>query len=299
MQDESMKYLSRLYDSYRESLEARKKLKFESALISSLSVKNNERFRAMKDASKPLNKIPSEILLELKTKEFIRNIDDVSSYTITAKGIWEIEKDRGLLDEDGMLSFIDKNYFDLFEAGKPLTEREKVIVFALLSARAFSEESSADMRKDDSVKDAWKDVMISSYNELKKLGVMDKLLLEDLMPQSGIEHPASHLIRHTDSLPRKTMAIFTAGGRNRYYLDVTDEDAVSNDKLAYLFWLVLGSSATPDNVELIHQYCTKVAYDAGIYVYDMAEHKYSSPKYDAILRDGLATSIINRSRWEK
>lgn len=299
MKDESARYLNRLYDSYRESLEARKKLRSQSVLLSSFGIKKNERFRAMMDASKSLNRLPSEVLLELRENEFIRNTDDVDSCIITANGIWEVEKNRKILDVNGLLTFIDDNYFDLFEKRKPLTEREKVIVFGMLSTRAFSAESSVDMRKDDLVKDVWKDVMISSYNELNELGVMNKLLLDDLMPEGGIEHPASHLIRHTDQLPRKTKTIFNAIGKNKYHLDVEDGDSISVDKLAYLFWLVLGKSATPDNLESIHEYCTKTAYNASIYVYDMAEHKYSSPKYDEIMRDGLVNSIIHRSRWEE
>ena len=299
MKDESARYLNRLYDSYRESLGTRKKLRSDSALISSISIKNNERFRAMKDASKSLNRIPSEVLSELKENGFVRNTDDIDTYIITAKGIWEVEKNREILDVNGLLSFIDDTYFDLFENRKPLTEREKVIVFGMLSARAFSEESSVDMRKDDLVKDAWRDVMNSSYSKLKELEVMNKLALEDLMTDSGIEHPASHLIRHTDQLPRKTKAIFKAIGKNKYYLDVEDEGSVSVDKLAYLFWSVLGDKATPDNAENIHEYCTKTAYNTSIYVYDMAEHKYSSPKYDALMREGLINSIIHRSRWEE
>jgi hypothetical protein len=211
----------------------------------------------------------------------------------------EVEKDRETLDVGGLLDFIDSTYFDLFEKRKPLTEREKVIIFSMLSARAFSEESSVDMRKDDSVKDAWKDVLISSYNKLRELGIINKLAPEELMIDCGIEHPASHLIRHTDQLPRKTKAIYKAIGKNKYYLDVEDNGSVSVEKLAYLFWLVLGDKATPDNIDSIHEYCTKTAYDASIYVYDMAEHKYSSPRYDAIMRDGLVDSIMNRSHWEE
>jgi len=57
------------------------------------------------------------------------------------------------LDENDLIKFIDDNYFDLFETGKPISEKEKVILFGLLSARAFSEASSVDMRKGDSVKE--------------------------------------------------------------------------------------------------------------------------------------------------
>jgi len=66
MREESYNYLYRLYEGYRNSLEARKKLRSKSALLSSLTVKNNERFRAMSDASKSFSCIPAEVLMDLK-----------------------------------------------------------------------------------------------------------------------------------------------------------------------------------------------------------------------------------------
>jgi hypothetical protein len=299
MKDESYRYLRQLYDGYRNSLERKKKLRSGSALLSSLSIKNNERFRALNEASMSLNNIPAERLLELKESGLIRNTDDVSTYTISAKGVWEIERADGVLNEADLLDFIDNNYFDLFEAGKPLTEKEKVIIFGLLAARAFSAASCVDMRKDTPVKNAWKDVMVSSFSMLREMGVIKKLTMDDLMPENGIEHPASHLIRHTDQLPRKTRAIFKASGKNKYYLDVEDGDNVSLERIAYLFWLVFGESANPENIDDINDYCTKIAYNASIRVFDMAEHKFSSPRYDELMRDGLVESILSRARWEK
>jgi ribosomal protein S19E (S16A) len=298
MKDETIRYLNKLYESFRDNLESKKKLHSKSALTSSLNIKNNERFRALNETARIAGKVPSDILSELRENGMVRNTDDIASITISAKGIWFVEKKNGILDENKLLEFIDENYFNLFETGKPITEKEKVIIFGLLAARAYSQSSAVDMRKDDAVKDAWKDIMESAFQKLKEIGVVAKLEMNDLMPTEGVEHPASHLIRHTDSLPRKTRALFKASGKNKYYLDIFTDNTLSSEKLAYLFWLVLGNNIDTDHVENISEYCREIAYNKSIYVFDLDDHKFSTPEYDELVRSGIIDSIIQRSRWE-
>jgi hypothetical protein len=298
MKEESIKYLQKMYDAYRDNLEMKKKLQSKSVLISTLKVKKNDRFRPLNDSARMAAKIPSDILLELKENGMIRNTGDVASFTISGKGIWLIEKSNGIIDDNVLIDFIDENYFNPFEAGKPLTEKEKVIIFGLLATRAFSQNSAADMRKDDYVKDAWKEIMESSLEKLREVGVIKSLEIDDLMPKKGIEHPASHLIRHTDSLPRKTRAIFTAGGKNNYYLNLYENDQLSMEKLAYLFWLVFGDSIDSDNIEGISEYCRDVAYNKSIYVFDLDGHKFSTPEYDELVRSSIMESIVLRPQWD-
>lgn len=297
MKEESMRYLQKMYDAYKDNFEIKKKMPSKSVLISSLKVKNNDRFRLLNDSARMAAKMPSDILLELKENGMIRNTADVASFTISGKGIWLIEKRNGIIDENILIDFIDDNYFNRFEAGKPLTDKEKVIVFGLLATRAFSQNSTVDMRKDDCVKDAWKGIMESSFQKLKEVGAIKSLELDDLIPKGGIEHPASHLIRHTDSLPRKTRAIFKASGKNRYYLDLYENGSLSMEKLAYMFWLVLGNSIDSDNIENINEYCRDVVYNKSIYVFDPDEHKFSTPEYDELVRSGIMESIVLRPQW--
>ncbi|NLT38804.1 MAG: hypothetical protein GXX95_11735 [Methanomassiliicoccus sp.] len=298
MKEGSNRYLQKFYDSYRDNLDMKKKLISKSVLLSSLRVKNNVRFTALNESAIVAAKIPSDVLFELKQNGWVRDTEDMSTVTISAKGIWYIEKRNGILGEEALLDFIDDNYFAMVEASKPLSEKEKVIIFGMLTTRAFSINSAVDMRKDDSVKDTWKEVMISAFEKLKELGAVERLEIVDLMPTQGIEHPASHLIRHTDSLPRKTRAIFKASGKNKYYLDMYVNDSLSTEKLAYLFWLVFGRLLDSDNVEKISEYCREVAYNKSIYVFDLDEHKFSTPEYDELIRTSIIDSIIMRSQWD-
>lgn len=298
MREESIRHLQKMYEAYKDHLEMKKKLQSRSILISSLKVKSNERFRPLNDSARTAAKMPSDILLELKENGMVRHTGDATSFTISGKGIWFIERKNGIIDENILIDFIDDHYFNLFESGKPLTDREKVIVFGLLATRAFSQDSAADMRKDDYVKDAWKEIMESSFEKLREVGAIKGLKPEDLMPKEGIEHPASHLIRHTDSLPRKTRAIFKASGKNGYYLDLYRDDRLSVEKLAYMFWLVLGKSIDSDSIENISEYCRYVVYNKSIYVFDLDVHKFSTPEYDELVRSGIMESIVLRPQWD-
>jgi len=64
-----------------------------------------------------------------------------------------------------------------------------------------------------------------------------------------------------------------------------------------MFWLVLDKIVNVDNVDSIHEYCASVAYDSSIHVYDISKHKYSSPLYDKIVRDGLIESVMSANQW--
>ena len=141
------------------------------------------------------------MLDELLGAGWVREAGEASRYSITALGLWEIERNDGLLDEAGLLEYLDSKYFDLFGGSPRLKDRERVVLLALIAARAFSDKSCVDLLKDSHTMDGWRTILEKSYQLLFSLGFVAKLDETALFAAKGNEHPVSHLIRHTDALP--------------------------------------------------------------------------------------------------
>ena len=96
------------------------------------------------------------------------------------------------MNEDIFLSFINKKYFASNTSSsldkKELDDREKVILYTLIAARAFSKDSCADLKAKDTVKDKWLELLERSYDNLVSLRVITKLSKADFLLKTGNEH---------------------------------------------------------------------------------------------------------------
>jgi len=268
-------------------IDMKKKMPSESILISSLSLKSNDILRALIDSSMEAYKIPSDVIIELTGQDFIRNTGDPKKYAITAKGVWEVEKNRGIYSENDLINYVDEKYFDKFEKNKPLGDREKIIVLALLATRAFSEKASADMKREDRIKDRWLMVLMQSYDFLYDFGLIKKLVKNDLIKDEAIEHDASHILRHNVDLPKKTSLIYTSKGDNKYFLDVLENEVVSPKKVALLMKIVFEDKISLDTADKIEHFCKDMAYDNAAYLFDLDNQVYVNSKNDDSLREGI------------
>ena len=293
MDDESFELLERFYDRLRDVVEAQGKLRSGSLITCSMDVKNNTRASWLKESSIPAQKIDPNHLRSLLDSGLVRVANEVSKYVISAKGLWEVEKKRSLLDDDRLLGYIDSKFFDLFETQTRLSEKEKVIIMSLLAARSFAPQSPVDLHKDEATMDAWIRIIESVYDILSKMGVISRLSREDLFGRKGNEHPVSNLIRHTDALPRKTKMLYKAAGNQQYYLDLFDGARVSVGKLGHLFWLVFEDKLNSLNFDEVLELCQRTAYGEGLYVFDLKDHRFSSHEYDDVIREGMKESILS------
>lgn len=288
-------YLEKFYNKLYNNLIFNKKLRNKSVIFSFLKIKSNERYRQLDTSSISSLKIPNEVLSYLEKNNLVRSTDNVNNYVITAKGIWIIETKKNLINEQKIIEFLDGKLFDLFKGNKPLTDREKVIITAMIAARTYSDESVVDLKKNELCMDAWKEIIDKTYEELIKFKVIS-LKPAALFGKRGNEHPVSHLIRHTDALPKKTKGLFKALGNQKYYLDVYQEDELSQNDLAYLFWLVFEGKLNPETVNGLVNFLNAIAYEKNIFVFDLKKHIFSNPIFDDIIRDALIDSIVSKHK---
>lgn len=298
---DSKYYLNKLYNKLYDNLLLKKKLKEKSIIKSFIDIKSNERYRLLNDSVITADNVPNDIIKDLLSNNLIRTTENINNYTITALGVWEIEKENNVMNEIILINYLDKKSYDLFENNNKLRDREKIIIFSMIASRAFSKQSSVDLKKDDNVLEAWKNIINKSADKLSSINIIDKKSKDDLYKDKLTEHPVSNLIRHSDDLPKKTKGIFTAAGKQQYYLDLYN-GSIIKDNLSYLFWLIFNDlnekSLNLIFIDDILNYCNDVAYNDTIYTYDTQEHIFAKPEYDDTLKESLRNLIFLKSKWE-
>lgn len=290
--------LKRFYQSCLDRFQFHGKLRGGSLLLSGLDVKNNTRFGLLSEASIESKKIDADHVTELLARGLIRETDNPGRLVITAKGIWEVELSEHSLDAPKLVDYIDQKDFALFAKSR-LTDKEKVIIFCLVAVRSFSADSCVDLHQDDATMEAWRRVIEKSHDALQELGIVPDLSKSELLRTKGTERPVSHLIRHTDALPRKTKGIFRAPGRQRYYLDLFDGVTIPVERLSFLLRLIFGGNLDVTGMEAVLDFCRSAAYGDAILVFDFpggasgkSEHVFAKPIYDDVIREALRRSLV-------
>ena len=292
-------YLNKFYDSLYDNLERNSKIKHNSIILSTLETPpaKNKVYTVLSNSSKTSAKIPTDIVDTLLLEGLIQDTDKINTYTITAKGIWVTEKDKGALDDEYLISTIGKKYFTI--ETKPINEKEKVILFAMIAARTFSDKSCIDLKKDSSTIDAWKDIVDKACDKLLLLGVISEKTRNDLYGKAGNEHVVQGLFRRNTDLQRKVKGIYQVSGTKKYWLNLYDESDFSQNELSYLFWVIFDGNLSGESRDEIINFCNEISNDKCIFVFDIHKHIFSNPQYNIIIKDCLIDSIVSKNKWER
>ncbi len=299
MNDQTRDQLNRFYSNLRNQLTLNKRLKDNSALMSVISVKSNEAYKLLVEAGIKTTTIPMDAFNSLRDGGFIRMAEKPDNYTITVRGVWEIESATGIMTTARLLDRIDRKFFDLFNQSGQLREKDKVLLLAMIAARSFSAESALDLKKGETLLSHLQSLLESSFQLLVRYRVICKVKLAELFGAPGNEHPVSNMIRHTDQLLKQTKGIYkTLGRQQRYYLDLFNGEAISEDGLVTLFGYIFGASMTPELKAELIAFCSRNAYECSFYLFDLNVHRFANPIYDEQLNEALEQYYAARYRWE-
>lgn len=298
--------LRKFYDRLRDNLkiERRKQdLVQDSVLITLLKTQSATRFRLLNKSTLMSIDISAEGLSSLLQNGDVQSAGNFGSYVITAKGVWRFERELGLLNEEKLLSYLTENYFTsknlLTESKNDLNDKERVILFTMIAARAFSKDSPVALKKGEVARDKWKDILGGSFDVLNRMGLVSNTDKAAFTITRGNEHIAMSVFRHNNHMVQKTQAIYRYTGDYEYYLDLYDNGVFSSDKLSYLFWKIFRGNISQPYVDQIVNYCNEVSSKESIFLFDMNKHKFGMPTYDRTLRDSLLESIRARDKWSK
>jgi hypothetical protein len=280
------KFYNKLYDNY---ILKYKKLKSNSLLISFIDIKANDRFRLLTESSiKPIS-IPGLELKNLKLNKYVRNSDNSNNLSITGKGVFEIENQCNKISIEKLINCLDEKLFSLFtELEKNLSDKQKVILFSMISARSFSEDSAVDLQRNEKINETWGAIVDESFHFLKDIGIIKKLSEKELYGKKGNEHPVSNVFRHTDQLPRLTGGIFTALGNQKYFLNVYIDNSISKEGLLFILRKIFeGISLDIVNIQKISDFCRDIAHTKDTMIFDPKKHIFSGHTYDYFIKDLL------------
>ena len=291
-------YLGKFYALLHDNLRREGNLRESSILLCFLKTQSASRYRLLRKSTLDSISIPTPVLTSLLTKGLIQCIENIDTYAITAKGVWYIEHASDLVDEESLLEYINDKYF-IAKANSDLTEKEKVILFTMISARTFSEISSVDLKWVDSIKDKWKELLEKTYDKLHSMDLIIKLVKEDFLGQKGNVHVVSNIFRHNNQMVQKTMGIYSYNRKQEYYLDLYKDPTFSQEKLSYLFWKIFRGDISTESVDNIVDFCNDISSKESIYLFDMGKHLFSMPIYDVRVKDALMDSIISKNIWAK
>jgi len=307
MNKKEKRYLDKFYKKLYNNINREKNFTKDSIIITFIKTTKNKARDLLRKSTIESNRLPKNIINKLQEKDLIRSADFPNEYVITAKGVWEIERNKEIITDDILIDFFDNRKFDFFGKIKGLSDREKVILLSMIAARTFSKDSVVDLKKEKRIRDEWKNIVEDCYGKLKQINVITKGKKDDIFGEARADPPIVNLFRHTESLPRKTKNIFKSRGKNlTYYLDLSKESEISKENLAFVFWLIFGDALTKDNnepsmskIQEINQFLKEISTEKSVQLFDIENHKFSEVHYDDIIRDSLIKSVIWKKRWEK
>lgn len=277
------KALEQFYDNLKNEVKKKDKLERNSVFISFIRGYDSTKYDLLKNSSVGEDYVSSYALETLLEKELITETDMPNKYAITAKGVWKVEKGENIIDDQKIIQHFEEEFFNQYSySDKELGHRQKTLLLAMISARAFSEDACVDL-KDEKALDKWVEIIEKSYSLLQNQNIIGEEGLEDLY-YKGNMHKVAGLFRRCN-LQNATKKIFKPEGKKeKYYLDVSEDGQLDENKLEFLFEkIVEGRELDLEKLEEINQFCTEISENESIYLFDSEDREFIDKKYDETL----------------
>ncbi len=268
--------------------------KYESLYLAIFHAKSKtRRMRILQEAAIPAAAIPGPILEQLEKLRFIDLIEKRTKVTLSSRGLWTAENMLQIIDSDKLIDYIDEEFFNCFvEQQQSLDNREKVVLFTALAARAFSEESAIDV-KDHRYHDDWMAIVRLVYDTLcENKIIMKDFKIEELFGHRQTSlHSIINFFRYSEKLPKKTNGIYLAKS-NKYYLNMYRNNKIDISELVFLFHLIFADKLNYELIQKINDFCTMLAYNVGVKIFDINKHRFANPDYDNMIYDSLRKTML-------
>jgi len=166
--DNQLELLIELHKKLKDTFIRDYESKFQKSIYCSLLDlgSKNKRMRILRKSAVPAISLNSNHLEQLINQNYVEFIDKKRNVCLTSFGIWHVENVLDIVDTKALLDFIEKKLFDCFaDFNRPLSDKEKVILFTLLSVRTFSKNSAVELNNVNG-HDGWEKALYSSFNFL-------------------------------------------------------------------------------------------------------------------------------------
>jgi len=279
-------FMDQMYDSIAKIIKPK-----VSVLSDLIAKKNNDRLKIIDRVKIPQSCL-KDMRMEINNALKMGYIDEDLEYIyINAKGIYAVENERGRFSTEDFIDFINKKYFDLLvKKHKPLNDRRKLILFFLISIRAYSSESSLKLSRGNEILDTIKEYLKVCSTLLIEIEVINKGNFIAEMEEKGneTEHLVSNLMRHAEDIQMATEQIFKCPGNNQYYVDISEEGKVDLQKMAFLFHKIANKKLSCEEIEKISAFCNRMSRESMFTVYaDIDNHIFKELKYNNAVKEAL------------
>ena len=259
----------------------------------------NKRRRLLQESAILTMSLNNKQLERLIKLNYLEYMDQKMKVTLTSLGIWESENQLKIINSKQLLGFIENKWFNCFsEDKKPLSDREKVILFTTLATRAFSKDSAVDLRN-EKYYTGWADAVSLACDFLYKNKIISDKKTKDIVlpdPQKRTSlHPILHFFRYSEYLPKQTNEIYIAKGNNNYYLNIYQDSQFNIDSLVFLFGIIFQDKMNFELMDKVYDFCQKTSYDISVKVFPPHKHIFSTPDYDDLIRTALRKLIVSSS----
>jgi predicted transcriptional regulator len=268
-------------------------IKKNSVFITLIDAYQRTVLQIINDSAIPAHTLTPDSIKKLLEQKLIKKTDEsVKKYIITARGIWTVEKKKNLINEISLLDYFDEKKFSItFEKTADMEFREKVVIFSMIATRVFSKESWLNLQAQSGLQNHWKEIFDLSAQKLHEMGVLTEKNKIELYYRSAHDPPAVSLTRRLPDMQKHTKYVYQLDGNLRYWLEMPEYENDFKEKLAELFSMVFKEKLTFENLDLIYDFCSEISHTKSIFVFDLNKHKFSSPKYDDLVKEALIKGI--------
>jgi len=288
MIEELVYVLNNFYNKLKNNILRDRKLMNDSVLWTLIQVQAKKREEYLNTSFYSSDKFSSGVLKELLNLEFIDSSQANNGelvFTMTAHGIWEIEKNNNSFSEIDLINFIQEKYFKFSASQKPFEDKEKIAVLALLCIRNFSYKVSMDLNTEKN-RERWEKIFNKVFYFLNNEGFLkDKYnSFENFINKNGSEHPVQTLMRHLNDLHIKSGRIYDSSKNNStYILNIFEGNKLHIDRLKYIFKLVFPNISNYQTALDIANFCIEIANNNAKYV--ITDFQFIDYKHDEIIKE--------------
>lgn len=273
-----------------------KKKKFQirknSMFITLIEATQSNVLQIIHNSAIPGHTLSSESLKQLLEQKMIKKNDDTLKYIITARGIWAAEKRLDIINETVLLDYFETKKFSLpIEKTEDLEYREKVIIFSLIATRSFSKKSWLNVQSQSGLQECLKDIFDLAAQKLVDLNVITPKNKTELYYRAAHDPPALSILRRVPGIQARTKFIYQHDTSLHYWLEMPESDDEFVSKLAWLFFMIFKEKLSFENLDSINEFCIEISHEKSIFVFDLDQHTFASPKYDELVKDAIIKGI--------
>jgi len=235
------------YEDLRNKLFVKNKIKVnEPALFSMMKMNSGDRLAFLTESSLDISLSTAQARYKsVENEQIMQRLHQKNRIILlfTAKGLYSMDEQKGLINYSKLLDYLQIKYFDLDVPTKKLNPKEKTVLLSLIVMHCFGENNCMDLSSTKIQQDWFVLVSQVVFPYLQAVNIVaEKDTLK--LGSTGNETPMTYLMRRQNDLSKKTGNIFNNPGDRKYFIDLDLEDYdKTKNLLIYLFKLLL-----PDNI---------------------------------------------------